>query len=192
MGAGPSVTSTSPKSSPNADPPQLEKQEPLNESSSSKKATQSSGKNGLPPLVPHMPSVIVNPAPQKSARCSAPPGLEPGTEHSEMIQKENVSLKQEIQTLKQENQSLKQEMKSLLDELKMLRQQRATQVPQDFLVGPPRTVHVPAQFEQLFKKAEAEVAHFFQQKVEDPRSANISIFQEVQLFFDLRMIVRGT
>lgn len=97
-----------------------------------------------------------------------------------------------MEEIRAENQRLKYQIKELIEENKMLRQQRSSQVAQDLLVGPPRTVSVPPQFEAIFKKAEAEVAHFFSQKIEEPRSATISIMQDVSYFFTYILLYRGT
>ena len=55
---------------------------------------------------------------------------------------------------------MKKEIKSLQEDNRLLRVQKSAGVSQDFLVGPPRTVQVPPQFEHIFKKAESEVTNF--------------------------------
>lgn len=76
---------------------------------------------------------------------------------------------------------LKQEIAHLQDENRLLKVKNFNHVSQEFLVGAPITVKVPSRLEPVFKKAEVEVAHFFQQKVEDPESATIGIMRDVAL-----------
>lgn len=188
MGTAPSVNSN--KSSPQLPPAQpkiIQPPKAKTETTPVVQVTSSNGgeggnrrrspSNGLTPtsLAPHMPSLIVT---------SPTTEFKPANAEADQkdVWQENQELKKENLASMEENQTLKQDIKALQDEIKMLRQQKSNQVPQDFLVGPPRTVNVPQPFEPIFKKAEAEVAHFFQQKLEEPRTATISILQDVGLF----------
>ena len=94
-------------------------------------------------------------------------------------EEETTVLNHTKETNEEEILLLKKEVAHLQDENKLLRLQKFNQVQDEFLTGPPQTVSVPLPFQHVFKKAEAEVAHFFQQKIEDPKTATIGIMKEV-------------